>query len=407
MAQTKNNRWDIFCKVVDNYGDIGICWRLSQQLVIEHQLQIRLFIDDMAAAKKIITTLDLVEQNSVNSQVINGVEICAWPAPENSVEVNPADVVLETFSCELPASYLQQMALQSLIWINLEYLSAENWVSDFHAKPSPQPALDITKHYFFPGFKENTGGLIREENLIAKRNVFTKSKEKQTEFWKSIGITKTGNLIVADVNGNTESSIKISLFCYPQTDFVGLIESLSTTNKAISLFIPHNNLMTANIAKLSNVHLENNPENSNEIQLGNLTIHLLPFLSQADYDHLLWACDLNFVRGEDSWIRAIWAEKPFIWQPYIQTDETHILKLKAFLDLYLNSATTEMKSLVNESQLAWSSADANVTTPISALIKQLPALRVYAKQITNVLAMQPDLATKLVIFCENLAEIKV
>lgn len=411
MTHSTSKRWDIFCKIVDNYGDIGVCWRLSQQLAIEHNLQIRLFIDDMVAAKKIITALDVVEQNPVISQVINGVEICAWPSQENSEQSKPANVVLETFSCELPAFYIQQMTQLASIWINLEYLSAENWVSDFHAKPSPQPALDITKHYFFPGFKENTGGLIREENLIAKRNVFTKSKEKQTEFWKSIGITKTGNLIVADVNGNTESSIKISLFCYPQADFVGLIESLSTTNKAISLFIPHNNLMTASIAKLSNVHLENNPENnpenSNEIQLNNLTIHLLPFLSQADYDHLLWACDLNFVRGEDSWIRAIWAEKPFIWQPYIQTDETHILKLKAYLDLFLSAATSEIKSLVNESQLAWSSVSTNAIMPISALINQLPALRAYAKQITNVLAMQPDLATKLVIFSENLAKNKV
>ena len=218
-------------------------------------------------------------------------------------------------------------------------------------------------------------------------------------FWLSIGVKATPSFI--------ESSIKISLFCYPQADVAGLIDTLKTTNQPISLLIPNNSLIAATIEKLGSVNLENSLKNNKEIQLGSLTIHMLPFLSQTDYDHLLWACDLNFVRGEDSWIRAIWAEKPFIWQPYIQTDETHILKLKAFLDLYLNSATSEIKSLVSESQLAWSSADVNATTPLSALIKQLPTLRAYAKQATNILALQPDLATKLVIFSENLAEIKV
>lgn len=394
-----NKRWDIFCKIVDNYGDIGVCWRLSQQLAIEHNLQIRLFIDDMAAAKKIITALDVTEQNPVSSQVVNGVEICAWPTPENSVEAQPAGVVLETFSCELPAFYIQQMMLQGSLWINLEYLSAEHWVSDFHAKPSPQPTLAITKHFFFPGFKEDTGGLIREANLTAQRNSFINSKEQQTMFWQSIGVTVTPSFI--------ENSIKISLFCYPQADVAGLIETLKTANQPISLLIPHNSLIAATIEKLGSVNLENSLKNNKEIQLGSLTIHMLPFLSQTDYDHLLWACDLNFVRGEDSWIRAIWAEKPFIWQPYIQTDETHILKLKAFLDLYLNAATPEIKSLVNEAQLAWSSASTNAIMPISALINQLPALCAYAKQITNILAMQPDLATKLVIFSENLEKNKV
>ena len=134
---------------------------------------------------------------------------------------------------------------------------------------------------------------------------------------------------------------------------------------------------------------------------------ILPFLSQADYDRLLWGCDLNFVRGEDSWIRAIWAEKPFIWQPYIQSDETHILKLKAFLDLYLDVAAPDIVDLMKESHLAWSSASAPTRIPIEHLFEQLPEIKNYAKQATKVLSLQPDLATKLVIFSENLAKNKV
>ena len=24
--------WDMFCRVIDNYGDIGVCWRLAADL---------------------------------------------------------------------------------------------------------------------------------------------------------------------------------------------------------------------------------------------------------------------------------------------------------------------------------------------------------------------------------------
>jgi uncharacterized repeat protein (TIGR03837 family) len=391
MSQIKNKRWDIFCKIVDNYGDIGICWRLSQQLAHEHHLLVRLFIDDMPAAKKIITALDCAKK----SQIINGVEVCVWPTLENCADIKPADYVLETFSCELPDFYIQQMLLKNSTWVNLEYLSAESWVSDFHAKPSPHPTLAITKHYFFPGFKIDTGGLIHEANLVAERVAFINSQAKQTEFWQKLGISNENNL--------TENSIKISLFCYPQADIISLIAALEIVNQPVHLFILFNNSITIITDALAGTK----NKNCSEIHKGNLTIHLLPFLSQADYDHLLWACDLNFVRGEDSWVRAIWAEKPFIWQPYIQTDDTHIKKLNAFLDLYLNAATQEVKSIQHESQLAWSKANPATPVPLARLINHLPELLAYAQQQANNLAAQPDLATKLVIFSENLAKNKV
>lgn len=391
MSHIKNKRWDIFCKIVDNYGDIGVCWRLSQQLAHEHHLQVRLFIDDMPAAKKIITALDC----TTKSQIINGVEVCVWPRLENCADIKPADCVLETFSCELPDFYIHQMLLKNSIWVNLEYLSAESWVSDFHAKPSPHPTLAITKHYFFPGFKIDTGGLIREANLMDERDDFINSQAKQTEFWQKLDIANENNLI--------EDSIKISLFCYPQADITSLISALEIVNQPVHLFIPFNSSITIITDALAGAK----NKNCSEIHKGNLTIHLLPFLSQADYDRLLWACDLNFVRGEDSWVRAIWAAKPFIWQPYLQTDDTHIKKLNAFLDLYLNVATPEVKSVLNESQLAWSKSNSATPMPLARLINHLPDLLAYAQQQANNLAAQPDLATKLVIFSENLAKNKV
>ena len=67
---------------------------------------------------------------------------------------------------------------------------------------------------------------------------------------------------------------------------------------------------------------------------GALTVRVLPFIAQPMYDRLLWACDVNFVRGEDSFVRAQWAHRPFIWHIYPQDKNLHHVKLAAFLQRY-------------------------------------------------------------------------
>ncbi len=388
-----NKHWDIFCKIVDNFGDIGVCWRLSQQLAHEHGLQVRLFIDDFSVAQKIIPDLDL----SQPIQLINGVEVSTY----NNQDIRPPQVVIETFSCGLPESYMQQMQARSTTWINLEYLSAESWVSDFHAKPSPHPALALTKHYFFPGFFDSTGGLIRENQLITTRDQFLNSKQLQEEFWQKIGLNNALN--------STSENIKISLFSYPQANIQDLLSSIEQSAKPISLFLPSNDHTLPD-----NTAFQDYKFNSTKKTLikGNLSIHLIPFLSQSDYDRLLWLCDLNFVRGEDSWIRAIWAGKPFIWQPYIQDDYVHLQKLSAFLDVYSHEATPELKSLLHLAHLSWSKAPPSQlpqpnTQSWQHVLNQLTALKAYSSQQSKALATQTDLASKLVIFSKNLTKTRV
>ena len=40
--------WDIFCQVIDNFGDIGVCWRLAADLAARGH-QVRLWVDDASA----------------------------------------------------------------------------------------------------------------------------------------------------------------------------------------------------------------------------------------------------------------------------------------------------------------------------------------------------------------------
>ena len=88
------------------------------------------------------------------------------------------------------------------------------------------------------------------------------------------------------------------------------------------------------------------PKPGQILQSGQLQVCIIPFLEQDKYDQLLWACDINFVRGEDSFIRAQWAERPFVWNIYPQAEQSHRLKLQAFLNLYTEGMSSEMSAAV-------------------------------------------------------------
>ena len=359
--------WDIFCKIVDNFGDIGVCWRLARQLQAGHGLQIRLWVNDLEAAQKIIPSLNVAE----NSQVCDDITILKWPSiDEGEADFSQAaEVVIEAFACELPPAYLAAMVRQQSKWVNLEYLSAETWVEDFHAKPSPQ-TNGLTRHFYFPGFTEATGGLIRESDIFRRNSDFRRN----------------------DGQGN---ALKVSLFCYPNAPIKDLLSALQANIHTVSVYVPKCSALSQ-IAEFFDVEA---------IGVGdyftreNLHVHILPYLSQLDYDQLLRDCDLNFVRGEDSWIRAIWAGKPFIWQPYFQDENAHIKKLNAFLDLFYANLT--VKEMVCEAHRYWSVGQLPKHV-WNAYLEHLAAISGYTLQQSQQLAKQQDLAAKLVIFCNNI-----
>lgn len=373
-------RWDIFCKIVDNFGDIGVCWRLARQLEAEHGLQICLWIDDLHVAKQLIPTLDLSQE----TQVIQNITIAAWHADTDFSA--PAKVVIEAFSCELPPAYLARMHADT-VWVNLEYLSAEDWVEGFHLGNAKH--CKLTRHYFFPGFTSSTGGLLRESDIVKNNQVVANNKDIQEQFLQSLGLTDNNRL-------------KVSLFCYPHAPLNQLLEAMANSNQPVDCYVPTSSLL----AKVADYFGKNSITTGETLTHKNLHLHVLPFLSQTDYDKLLATCDINFVRGEDSWIRAIWAGKPFIWQPYFQSENTHIIKLNAFLDLFYSSCDEATKKSTYKAHTAW------VSDYISATIWQrylnnLNSLKTFTLQQTLALAAQSDLATKLVIFSENLLKNKV
>jgi uncharacterized repeat protein (TIGR03837 family) len=345
-------RWDIFCQVVDNFGDIGVCWRLARQLHAEHGLQVRLWVDDWAVAQQLIPALS-------NSTLVDGVTILHWHDAADFTEV--ADVAIEAFACGLPAPYLMAMQTQQSKWVNLEYLSAEAWVDDFHGKPSPQ-ANGLVRHFYFPGFTEKTGGLIRERDIAIQR-----------------------------MRAAVDANLNISLFCYQNAPIHDLFTSLQANQQKVCVYVPHSVIWP----KVAAYFGQKTVQAGEIFYKNNLTVQLLPFLSQADYDVLLRRCDLNFVRGEDSWIRAIWAGKPFIWQPYQQEEGAHLVKQTAFLNRFY--ADYHQQEMLCKAHQYWALGHAS-SEFWADYVAHLPALADYTRQQSLALASQPDLATQLIAF---------
>ena len=293
--------WDVFCTVIDNHGDLGVCWRLSRQLR-DAGHRVRLWVDDASALRWMAPgALERLEPN---------ITVMAWPqergphlASSASLSaLEPAQVWVEAFACNIPNAWVeaqlkarQTQQLKSPVWINLEYLSAEAWVARMHGLPSPLtqgPAQGATKWFFHPGFTPDTGGLLREADVLARQAAF---------------------------RGVNSSKTNVSLFCYEPP---ALPELLALIGPNI-----HLNVCAGRPTQAVQAALAAQPQLANTLEWT-----ALPYMPQPQFDELLWTCQLNFVRGEDSLVRALWAGQPLVWHIYPQDDHAHIAKLDAFLD---------------------------------------------------------------------------
>jgi len=310
-------RLDLFCRVVDNYGDIGICWRLARQLQLEHGVAVTLWVDDLHSFQRICPAI-AVDQAQ---QVVAGVNVRHWRGQDGAfAPADIADIVIEFFACDIPPAYIQAMAqcAPKPVWLNLEGLTAEEWVEGCHTLPSMHPQLPLTKHFFFPGFTAKTGGLLCETGLAAARDAFQADAAAQAAFLARFGVTQS-----------EMQATKVSLFCYPQAPVADLLHAWEQGADPVLCLVPEGVASAAISAFLGAPAVAGAARTH-----GGLALRVMPFIPQPDYDKLLWACDLNLVRGEDSFVRAQWAGKPFIWHIYHQDENLHHVKLRAFLARY-------------------------------------------------------------------------
>lgn len=373
----------LFCKVVDNYGDIGICWRLARQLQQEHGIAVTLWVDDLASFKKICPEVAL----DCDTQEIADVRVRHWQNQDMMFAASDvADIVIEFFACDIPPAYILAMAgcTPRPVWLNLEGLTAEEWVEGCHTLPSPHPTMSLTKYFFFPGFNNKTGGLLIESALEQQRQKFQSDQASMSTFLKQFGVTP-----------REMESTKVSLFCYPQAPVASLFEAWQNNETAITCLVPEGVATDA-----IELFLGQSAKAGVSAAHGALTVRVLPFIPQPDYDKLLWACDLNFVRGEDSFVRAQWACTPFIWHIYPQDENLHHKKLRAFLECH-TAATASSIAL----SLGWNAAaneNMNWARAWSEFQSDMPQIALMCINWQHQMIENGDLASNLIEFTNAL-----
>ena len=374
----------IFCKVVDNYGDIGICWRLARQLRHEHGAAVTLWVDDLASFRRICPQVD----PGAAAQAVQGVAVRHWRGQDGLYGVGDIpDVVIEFFGCELPPAWVEAMAARTPrpVWINYEGLTAEEWVEGCHRLPSMHPRLKLTKHFYFPGFNERTGGLLCEAGLDARRRAFQRDPAQAAAFLARFG-----------VGAGEAARRKVSLFCYPEAPVDGLFGAWREAAQPTLCLVPEGVARAQVEAFLGGAAVAGAGATR-----GALTVKVLPFVPQDDYDLLLWSCDLNFVRGEDSWVRAQWAGRPFVWHIYPQDEQLHHKKLRAFLQAYAQALP-----VLDAFMLGWNGAREVVDWrgAWAALEAELPRIAQQAEAWRDQVTAHGDLATKLLDFVRELGQ---
>ncbi|MBV8627603.1 MAG: elongation factor P maturation arginine rhamnosyltransferase EarP, partial [Paraburkholderia sp.] len=308
------------------------------QLAAEHGWQVRVFVDDLHAFQKLCPALSIDKAR----QTIDGIVIEHWHEPAHAGDtLEVADVVIEAFGCELPAVYVTAMAQRERkpVWLNLEYLSAEDWVSDFHLRPSPHPRFPLTKTFFFPGLGPGTGGVLKERELDAARAAFEASPAVRDDWWRqTVGAPPP-----------RDDATVISLFTYENPAVDGLLEQWRDNAGEIVLLVPEGRISGA-VARFFGLPSFRAGSHAGR---GSLAAHALAFTDQARYDSLLWASDINFVRGEDSFVRAQWSARPFIWHIYPQADDAHLPKLDAALAHYAGPLPAPARDALARFWHAW------------------------------------------------------
>lgn len=361
---------DVLCRVVDNLGDAGVCWRLSRQLAKEHALCVRLWIDQPE------TLSAFVLSDSEDETLVQTGFISIRNFEEILIESQPADLVIETFGCDLPNVFAERMTQRkpSSLWVNLEYLSAEDWVEGCHTLPSPHPHLPITRWFFFPGFSKKTGGLLREKDLSEQRTSFQiKAKQRQER-------------------EDQVKPIRVSIFCYDHP----LVDSL------FDAFEQHHEetgqktecpLFQGLIQHRAYDWIATHPDHAT-------SFIFLPWLTQDQFDEVLWSCDFNVVRGEDSFVRAQWAGRPFLWDIYPTEDGAHLVKMAAFLERYLESCKEiETAKAIGKLWQCWVQREPKELSEAWRQVStMLISLTLHSEQWSARLEQQPSLTSKLLDF---------
>lgn len=390
----------VLCKVVDNFGDIGVVFRLCRALSeLKKNLEIRLVVSNLDSFAKISKGID----STKTFQEFRGWKVFDWndnALCKKEFSKNPPEFILECFQCGRP-EWLEELLFSpqfnlNVQIVNVEYLTAESWADDFHLLKSGTRSAKIKKINFMPGFTKKTGGLILDKNFMCclSEKKFALNLVKQ-------------NLDKKILSEDFSDSFKILIFSYPKNfDFLASAIKEFSFLKKIIVFVASG--AGADLAKIS-------------LKKFKVDFVCLPFMQQEVWDAFLSLMDFSFVRGEDSFSRCCLFGNPFIWNIYPQEEEFHIVKLNAFLQkikipqiekfsfLYNRnfkaSCCPESLEILEEKKLLseLEKINSEMKTEILFLLKNYESLKPEFKKFSNEILKNGNLAENLL----NLLETKI
>lgn len=388
----------VLCKVVDNFGDIGVVFRLCRALSeLKKNLEIRLVVSNLDSFAKISKGID----STKTFQEFRGWKVFDWndnALCKKEFSKNPPEFILECFQCGRP-EWLEELLFSpqfnlNVQIVNVEYLTAESWADDFHLLKSGTRSAKIKKINFMPGFTKKTGGLILDKNFMRclSEKKFALNLVKQ-------------NLDKKILSEDFSDSFKILIFSYPKNfDFLASAIKEFSFLKKIIVFVASG--AGADSAKIS-------------LKKFKVDFVCLPFMQQEVWDAFLSLMDFSFVRGEDSFSRCCLLGNPFIWNIYPQEEEFHIVKLNAFLQkikilqiekfsfLYNRnfkaSCCPESLEILEEKKLPseLEKINSEMKTEILSLLKNYESLKPEFKKFSNEILKNGNLAENLLNFLET------
>ncbi len=310
---------DIFCHVVDNYGDIGVVYRFAREFKRRHpECRVRVFVDDLNSLKSMHPEIDthLTRQEHAGIMYIDTLALNRALVDE----LGTAHILVEAFACYIPEIVLDAASGRRTYIINIDHLSAEKWVEGYHLKESLLGRGELKKYFFMPGFTIDTGGVVVDTHIEAFRERLGHDRRAY--------LNKIIEPLGVEIDGGDETMVG-TIFTYERR-FDSLLDSLERHDRRTCLLVFDRKSIEGMKMTVSEKKVERLGEAS--YRVGNSVIAFLPFLPQQTYDELLCLADFNLVRGEDSLVRAILAEKPFIWHAYKQDNNYQMVKVKAFLE---------------------------------------------------------------------------
>jgi uncharacterized repeat protein (TIGR03837 family) len=305
---------DILCKVVDNFGDIGVAYRLARALSeLDESVRLRLIVDDLSAFRALEPDID----PGKTVQSVRGWTVVGGAGAREPFLAERPRVVIECFACGRP-DWFEEILFDpddsgERLIVDLEYLTAEDFAVEFHRLPSLTRSAKVRKAMFMPGFASGTGGLIIDRRFRALRDAYR--DEKQRPALRRALLDRIG----AQGGNRTERAFWVSVFCY-ERDFSGIVRDLASFHRETPVFA----LVAAGRSAGPFMDAWNRAGKP-------FPAFSLPFLPQETWDEALPAADFSIVRGEESLSRAALSGRPFLWQAYPLEKGEHLVKVEALL----------------------------------------------------------------------------